>query len=232
MKANLTELVFILDRSGSMGGMENDTIGGFNSMLEKQQAEPGECRITTVLFDNQYEILHDRIDIKAVSAITNKEYFVRGQTALLDAIGKTINKIGGVQKNTAEEYRAEKVLLVITTDGLENASREFDYDTIKSMVEHQKSKYSWEFIFLGANIDAVDVANRFGVAHNRAQRFHNDSEGIALNYDVLSRTVSTFRQLEAGMPIADIWSSEIQADYAKRGSKLITWDLHKDGRFC
>jgi len=220
MNANLTELVFILDRSGSMGGLESDTIGGFNSMLAKQQDETGECRITTVLFDDRYEVLHDRIDIKAVSAITNKEYFVRGQTALLDAIGKTINKIGGVQKNTAEEYRAAKVLFVITTDGLENASREFDYDTIKSMVEHQKSKYSWEFIFLGANIDAVDVANRFGVARNRAQNFHNDSEGIELNYNVLSRTVSAFRESEVGVPLAENWCAEIQADYAKRGSKL------------
>ena len=220
MNANLTELVFILDRSGSMGGLESDTIGGFNSMLAKQQDETGECRITTVLFDDRYEVLHDRIDIKAVSAITNTEYFVRGQTALLDAIGKTINKIGGVQKNTAEEYRAAKVLFVITTDGLENASREFDYDTIKSMVEHQKSKYSWEFIFLGANIDAVDVANRFGVARNRAQNFHNDSEGIELNYNVLSRTVSAFRESEVGVPLAENWCAEIQADYAKRGSKL------------
>ena len=178
MNTNMTELVFILDRSGSMGGMEGDTIGGFNAMLTKQQAEPGECRITTVLFDNQYEILHDRIDIKAVSPITDKEYFVRGNTALLDAVGRTINKIGGAQKNTAEDYRAEKVLFVITTDGLENASREFNYDKVKSMIEHQKSKYGWEFIFLGANIDAVEVANRFGVTRNRAQNFHNDSEGI------------------------------------------------------
>ncbi len=182
MKTNLTELVFILDRSGSMSGMESDTIGGFNSMLQKQQAEPGECRITTVLFDGQYEVLHDRIDIQAVSPITEREYFVRGNTALLDAIGRTINKIGGVQKNTAEEYRAEKVLFVITTDGMENASSEFDYAKIKSMIERQKSRHNWEFIFLGANIDAVEVAGRFGVPPSRAQNFHNDSEGVALNY--------------------------------------------------
>ena len=219
MKTNLTELVFILDRSGSMGGLESDTIGGFNSMLAKQQAEPGECRITTVLFDNEYEVLHDRIEIKAVSPITEREYYVRGQTALLDAVGRTINKIGGVQKNTAEEYRAEKVLFVITTDGMENASREFSYDKIKSMIEHQKSKYSWEFIFLGANIDAVDVANRFGVASNRAQSFHNDSEGIRLNYEMLSRTASEFRRAEKCAPLADNWSAEIEADYKKRGGK-------------
>ena len=219
MKTNLTELVFILDRSGSMGGLESDTIGGFNSMLQSQQAESGECRITTVLFDNEYEVLHDRIDIKAVSAITEKEYFVRGSTALLDAIGKTINKIGGVQKNTAAEYRAGKVLFVITTDGLENASREFSYDTIKCMIEQKKSLCCWEFIFLGANIDAVEVAKRFGIAKNRAQNFHNDREGVELNYRVLNQTVSLYRASEDGAPIADNWSAEIQADYKKRGSK-------------
>ena len=219
MKTNLTELVFILDRSGSMGGMESDTIGGFNSMLTKQQAEPGECRITTVLFDNQYEVLHDRIDIKAVSPITDKEYYVRGNTALLDAVGRTINKIGGVQKNTAEDYRADKVLFVITTDGMENASREFDYNKIKSMIERQKNKYGWEFIFLGANIDAVEVANRFGVARNRAQNFHNDGEGIALNYAVVSETVASFRAAPAGAKLDDDWSADIQADYKKRGGK-------------
>ena len=216
MKTNLTELVFILDRSGSMSGLESDTIGGFNSMLGKQQAEPGECRITTILFDNEYEVLHDRIDIRAVNPITEKEYFVRGNTALLDAIGRTINKIAGVQKNTAEEYRAEKVLFVITTDGMENASREFDYSKIKAMIEHRKSKYNWEFIFLGANIDAVEVANRFGVPRNRAQRFHNDSEGIALNYDVVGETVSMFRKAPAHTAIDDNWSAEIEADYNNR----------------
>jgi uncharacterized protein YegL len=219
MKTNLTELVFILDRSGSMGGLESDTIGGFNSMLQKQQAEPGECRITTVLFDNHYEVLHDRIDIKAVSPITDKEYFVRGNTALLDAVGRTINKIGGVQKNTAEDYRAEKVLFVITTDGMENASREFDYGKIKSMIERQKSKYGWDFIFLGANIDAVEVADRFGVARSRAQNFHNDSEGIALNYAVVSETVASFRAAPSGASLDDDWSAEIQKDYKKRGGK-------------
>ena len=219
MKTNLTELVFILDRSGSMGGLESDTIGGFNSMLAKQQAEPGECRITTVLFDNAYEVLQDRIDIKAVSAITEREYFVRGQTALLDAVGTTINKIGGVQKNTAEDYRADKVMFVITTDGMENASREYNYEKIKSMIERQKSKYNWEFVFLGANIDAVDVADRFGVARNRAQNFHNDGAGIALNYSVLSETVAAFRAAPSGAKLDDGWSAEIQADYKKRGGK-------------
>ena len=220
MTNNQTELVFILDRSGSMGGLESDTIGGFNSMLAKQQEEPGDCRITTVLFDNRYEVLHDRIDLKAVSPITDKEYYVRGNTALLDAVGRTIGKIGGVQKNTTEEYRADKVLFVITTDGMENASREFSYDKIKSMIEHQKSKYGWEFIFLGANIDAVDVADRFGIAGNRTQNFHNDRAGIELNYNVLSETVSCYRAAPLGATFSDSWGDKIKSDYKKRkGSK-------------
>jgi uncharacterized protein YegL len=219
MKTNLTELVFILDRSGSMGGLEGDTIGGFNSLLQKQKTEPGECRLTTILFDHHYEVLHDRINIQAVSPITEREYFVRGNTALLDAIGKTINKIGTVQKNTAEEYRAGKVLFVITTDGMENASREFTYGKIKSMIERQKSKYHWEFLFLGANIDAVEVAEQFGVARNRAQSFHNDSDGIALNYSVVSETVASFRAAPACAPLRDDWSAEIESDYKRRGGK-------------
>ena len=219
MNENLTELVFILDRSGSMSGMENDTIGGFNSMLAKQQAEPGECRITTVLFDNLYEVLHDRIDIKAVSPITAREYYVRGQTALLDAVGTTINKIGAVQKNTSDEYRAAKVLFVITTDGLENASREFGYAKIKAMIERQKTEHGWEFIFLGANIDAPEAAARIGVAKNRAQSFHNDSAGVALNYSVISEAVSTYRGASVGAALADDWSDSIRADYEGRKAK-------------
>ncbi len=212
----ITELVFILDRSGSMSGLEQDTIGGYNAMLEKQKAIEGEARITTVLFDNNYELLHDRIDIRAVSQITEKEYYVGGSTALLDAIGRTINKIGNAQKHTAEDYRAEKVLFVITTDGMENASREYDYNKIKSMVERQKSKYGWEFIFLGANIDAVDVAGRFGIAPDRAQNYHSDSEGTRLNYDVTAQAIVSFR--ESGV-VAENWAEEIQADYARRGGK-------------
>lgn len=219
MKTNLTELIFILDRSGSMSGLESDTIGGFNSMLAKQQAEPGECRITTVVFDHEYEVLHDRIDVRAISPLSGRDYFVRGNTALLDAIGRTIKKIDGVQKNTAENYRADKVLFVITTDGMENASREFSYEKIKSMIEVQKGEYNWEFIFLGANIDAVEVADRFGIAKNRAQNFHNDSEGIKLNYSVLSEAITSFRSAPAAVPIADNWNDEIEKDYDKRGGK-------------
>jgi len=217
MKANAIELelVFILDRSGSMGGLESDTIGGFNSMLTKQQTEPGECRITTVLFDNKYEVLHDRINIKAASQITEKEYFARGSTALLDAIGKTINKIDNVQKSTSEDYRAKKVLFVITTDGMENASCEFSYSKIKSLIEQQESEHGWEFLFLGANIDAVDVANRFGIAKSHAQNYHNDSAGVQLNYDVLSKAIKS----KMRNPRVHInWNAEIEADYTQRKS--------------
>ena len=220
MKTNLTELVFILDRSGSMAGLESDTIGGFNSMLAKQQKESGDCRITTVLFDNEYEVLHDRIDLKAVSPVTEREYYVRGTTALLDAIGKTINKISAVQKNTDKEYRAKKVLFVIITDGMENASREYSYKKIKSLVERQKSKHKWEFVFLGANIDAIEVASHFGIAKNRAQNFHNDSQGVALNFEVLSEATTAFRYASKANPcLAENWSGEIQKDYKQRGGQ-------------
>jgi len=216
MKKNLTELVFILDKSGSMSGLEQDTIGGYNAMLEKQKALDGEALITTVLFDNNYELLHDRIDLRAVSPITEKEYYVGGTTALLDAIGRTINKIGNAQKQTSEEYRADKVLFVITTDGMENASREYDYNKIKGMVERQKNKYGWEFIFLGANIDAVDVAGRFGIAPDRAQNYHGDSEGTSLNFKVTAQAIASYR--ESGI-LADNWGDEIKEDFLRRGGK-------------
>jgi uncharacterized protein YegL len=216
MKKGLTELVFILDKSGSMSGLETDTIGGYNSMLAKQQAVEGECRITTVLFDNNYELLHDRIDIRAVSPISEKEYQIGGSTALLDAIGRTIHKIGNAQKHTANEYRAEKVMLVIITDGEENSSREYSAKRIKQMIERQKSRYEWEFIFLGANIDAVETAGRFGISADRAQNYHADSEGVELNFLVISEAVTTFREC-ASMP--DGWNDEIQKDYKRRGGK-------------
>jgi uncharacterized protein YegL len=219
MKKGLTELVFILDRSGSMSGLESDTIGGFNAMLTKQQAEPGDCRITTVLFDGEYEILHDRLDLKAVSPITEREYFVRGNTALLDAVGKTINKIGNAQKVSKPEYRADKVLFVITTDGMENASREYTYAKVKSQIERQKTKYGWEFIFLGANIDAAEVADSFGIDRSRAQNFHNDGEGVELNYRVVSETVAQFRAAPVGSSLSDDWNKDIEADFQRRGGK-------------
>ena len=216
MKKGLTELVFVLDKSGSMSGLEKDTIGGFNSMLAKQKEVDGECLITTVLFDNGYELLHDRIDIRAVSPITEKEYSVGGSTALLDAIGRTINKIGNAQHHTADEFRAENVMFVIITDGEENSSREYSSDKVKAQIQRQKEKYGWEFVFLGANIDAVGTASRFGIAPDRAQNYHADGEGTALNFRVMSETVATFRACSA-MPTG--WSDEIQKDYRRRGGR-------------
>ncbi|MBP2642001.1 MAG: hypothetical protein H6Q66_2952 [Firmicutes bacterium] len=216
MKKDLTELVFILDRSGSMSGLESDTIGGYNAILEKQKKEPGEAVITTALFDDSYELLHDRINLRGIAPITDKEYYVRGSTALLDAVGKTINKIGNAQKHTAEEERAEHVLFVITTDGMENASREFNYEKVRRMIEHQKNKYGWEFLFLGANIDAVAAAESFGINRDRATNYNADSEGTLLNYEVISETVSCLR---ASRPISDNWKDRIDEDFKKRGGK-------------
>lgn len=214
MNENLTELVFILDRSGSMSGLERDTIGGFNSMLEKQKKESGEAFVTTVLFDDKYKLLHDRNDIKRVNAITEKEYYVRGSTALLDAIGITINNIGIALSDTNEEERPGKVLFVIITDGMENSSREFSYEKIKEMVEHQKSKYAWDFIFLGANIDAIMTAGSFGISADRAANFVSDSSGTQLNYRVVSEAVSSIRK---GRNVDASWKKEIEKDYKRRG---------------
>ncbi|MGI6733027.1 MAG: vWA domain-containing protein [Anaerovoracaceae bacterium] len=216
MKKGLTELVFILDKSGSMSGLEADTIGGFNSMLAKQQAVEGECNITTVLFDNNYELLHDRIDIRAVSPITEKEYQVGGTTALLDAIGMTIHKIGNAQKHTAEDYRAEKVMFVIITDGEENSSRKYSVEKVKAQIERQKTKYGWEFIFLGANIDAVETAGRFGIASDRAVDYIADREGTELNFKVMANTVATFRK--SGI-VDEACLEEIRKDVMRRGGR-------------
>lgn len=217
MKANLTELAFILDRSGSMSGLEDDTIGGYNAMLKKQQKEPGEAVVTTVLFDDQYDLLHDRINIKCVRPITDKEYFVRGSTALLDAIGETIHKIGNAQMNTSENLQADKVLFIITTDGMENASHEYTYEKIKALVERQKEKFGWEFIFLGANIDAVATAAKFGIHADRAANYHADGEGTELNYMAVSEAVSNFRSKNA---ISADWKANVEADYKRRGGKV------------
>lgn len=215
MKTNRTELVFILDRSGSMSGLEADTIGGFNSMLAKQKQEAGEAVVTTVLFDDRYELLHDRIDIRSVAPITDRQYFVRGSTALLDAIGRTIHKIVNVQRHTAPEYRADKVLFVITTDGYENASREYGPEQIKALVEREQKEFGWEFLFLGANIDAIAAAKQFGIGADRAVNFHADSEGTRLNYEVVSEAVSCLRTCAAVPPD---WKAPIEQDFRSRKS--------------
>lgn len=213
MKDNLTELVFILDRSGSMGGLESDTIGGYNSLLNKQKKVEGECVITTVLFDDRYELLHDRINLNGVAPITDKEYFTRGSTALLDAIGTTIKKIENAQKHTAEQERASKVMFVITTDGYENASKEYTYQKIKQMIERQKKAHDWEFIFLGANIDAVETAAQFGIDANRSANYHADSQGTQLNYEVVSNAVMNFRTCAK---VSEDWKDSIDEDFEKR----------------
>lgn len=213
MKRGLTELVFILDRSGSMSGLESDTIGGYNAMLRKQAEAEGEVVLTTVLFDDAFELLHDRINLKAIMPMTDRDYFVRGSTALLDAVGKSIQKIVNVQKGTLEDERPEKTIFVITTDGLENASREYSYEKIRTLIEHQREKEGWEFIFLGANIDAVSEAKRFGIDKSRAAQFHNDQEGVELNYAVVSEAVMELRTKNM---ISDHWKEKIEDHYNKR----------------
>ena len=212
----MTELVFILDRSGSMSGLEKDTIGGFNSMIEKQRREPGEAYVSTVLFDNRSEVIHDRIRLEQVPRMTDKEYFVRGCTALLDAVGGAIHHIGNVHKYARPEDRPEKTLFVITTDGMENASRYYDYDKVRKMIERQKEKYGWEFLFLGANIDAAAEAKRFGISEDRTANYNCDSEGTELNFDVIAEAVCSVR---SGAGIKRNWKSRIDEDYQKRGKK-------------
>ena len=213
MKKNLTELVFILDRSGSMSGLEQDTIGGYNSLLKKQKDEPGEAIVTTVLFDDQYELLHDRINLKGISPISDKEYFVRGSTALLDAIGRTIDKIGNAQKHTAEEERAENVMFVITTDGMENASREYRYDKVKAMIEERTEKHNWDFIFIGANIDAIGTASKFGITPDKAVNYYADPKGTAIMYASIGKAVEEKRR--EGV-VGSKWKEDIEQDYKKQ----------------
>ena len=221
MGKGLTELVFILDRSGSMSGLEADTIGGFNSLIAKQKKEEGTALISTVLFDDQTEILYDRISLDRIEPMNDRQYYVRGCTALLDALGGAIHHIGNVHKYAREEDRPEKTIFIITTDGMENSSHRYTYDKVKKMVERQRDRYGWEFLFLGANIDAIEVAGRFGVQANRAVNYECDSEGTQLNYEVLSKAVSRVRTCAA--PTAAMafdecgdWAEEIRADYSKR----------------
>ena len=213
MEKQLTEIVFILDRSGSMSGLEADTIGGYNAMLEKQKDAPGQALISTVLFDDSIEVLHDRLDIKGLASITDKEYYVRGTTALLDAVGGAIHHIGNIHKYARDEDRPENTVIVITTDGMENASYRYNYDSVKKMIERQKEKYGWEFIFLGANIDAVEVAGRFGIGADRASNYHADGQGTQLNYNVVGEAVFSLRQ---GNGIKADWKDSIDKDYKER----------------
>lgn len=194
MRKGLTEVVFILDRSGSMSGLEADTIGGFNSMISKQKKEDGEAIVSTVLFDDQQEVVYDRQPVKMVEPMTDRQYYVRGCTALLDAIGGAIHHIGNVHKYAREEDRPEKTMFIISTDGMENASRFYTYDRVKYMVERQKEKYGWEFLFLGANIDAISVAARFGINADRAINYECDQVGTSLNYQVMSETITAVRR--------------------------------------
>ena len=210
----MTELVFILDRSGSMSGLERDTVGGFNSMLEKQKKEDGKAVVSTVLFDHESVVIHDRLPLDQVPRMTEEEYFTRGCTALLDAVGGAIHHIGNVHKYAREEDRPEKTLFVITTDGMENASRKYSYDRLKTMIERQKEKYGWEFIFLGANIDAAREAARFGIGADRAANYNADSVGTAVIYEAVSEAVCSVR---ASKPMSDAWRRKVDEDYKKRG---------------
>lgn len=215
IKNNITEIVFILDRSGSMSGLEKDTIGGFNSLIEKQKKEEGNAYISTVLFDNDSEVLHDRVPLDKIQPMTDKEYFVRGCTALLDAVGGAIHHIGNVHRYARPEDVPGKTLFIITTDGMENASRRYTADKVKAMISRQKEKYGWEFLFLGANIDAVSTASKFGIERDMAVDYNCDKEGTALNYEVLSDTISQVRCCSA--PISKSWKKRIEEDYKKRG---------------
>lgn len=213
MRKNLTELVFILDRSGSMGGLEKDTIGGFNAMIEKQKQAHGEAYVSTVLFDHESVVLHDRVDLRKVEPMTSNQYQVRGSTALLDAIGDAIHHIGQVHKYAREEDRPARTLFVITTDGMENASRKYTVQQVKQKIERQKNKYGWEFLFLGANIDAIKTAAAFGIASNRAVNYRGDQLGTRLNYEALSDAVTSFRGQSV---IPEDWSERIEEDYHTR----------------
>ena len=210
----MTELVFILDRSGSMCGLEQDTIGGFNSMLKKQSSEPGDAFVSTVLFDDRAEVIHDRIPIADVPMLTEKDYCVRGCTALLDAVGAAIRHIGNIHKYARKEDVPEKTLFIITTDGMENASCRYSYAEVSRLIKNQKEKYGWEFLFLGANIDAVKEAARFGIDESRTANYHCDEYGTELNYAVLSETISMVRKGKESLP-AD-WKKKIDEDYQKR----------------
>ena len=213
MKKGLTELVFILDRSGSMSGLENDTIGGFNSMIKKQKKEQGRAVVSTVLFDDVVEVIHNRTDINKVAPMTNRQYYARGYTALNDAVGDAIRHIGRVHKYSEPDKVPEHTLFIITTDGMENASRKYTCEDIRKMIHRQKNKYGWEFIFLGANIDAIETADSFGISKDRAVNYHSDHNGTLLNYEVLEETICSVRR---NVPLSSNWKKRIEEDYNRR----------------
>lgn len=210
---NITELVFILDRSGSMSGLESDTIGGFNAMITKQKKEDGEAYVSTILFDNVSEVLYDRVPLKEIPKMTAKDYTVRGCTALIDAIGGAIKHIRNIHKYVRPEDVPAHTMFIITTDGQENASHRFSSDEVKKMIEHQKAEYGWEFLFIGANIDAVETAAKFGIDRNRAVNYTADSEGTQLLYETLSAPICAMR---ADKKISDDWGLSIEEDHKNR----------------
>lgn len=216
MKNNITELVFILDRSGSMGGLESDTVGGFNSMIEKQKKQDGECYVSTVLFDDVSEVLYDRVKLSDIPMMTDKDYTVRGCTALIDAIGSAIHHIGNIHKYARPEDVPEHTMFVITTDGQENASHRYTSEQVKKMIERQKEKYGWEFLFIGANIDAVETAARYGIDKDRAVNYNADGQGTHILYESVSEAVCNVRSCK---PLQSDWSEEINADYQRRSNK-------------
>lgn len=213
MKKNLTEMVFILDKSGSMAGLEADTIGGFNSLIERQKKAEGEALVSTVLFSNSSKVIHDRVELAKIEPLTDRQYYVGGGTALIDAIGGAVHHIGNVHKYARDEDRPEHTIFVITTDGMENASRYYSSGQVKAMVRRQQEKYGWEFLFLGANIDAAETASHFGIGADRAVTFHNDSRGQALNYVEVSEAV---RKVRMCAPLGADWKEKIEADFTSR----------------
>ena len=213
IKNNITELVFILDRSGSMSGLESDTIGGFNAMIEKQKKEDGICYVSTVLFDDESEVIHDRVPLETVRKMTDKDYFVGGCTALLDALGNAITHISNIHKYARPEDVPENTLFIITTDGMENASHRYRASDIKKMIERQKEKYGWEFLFIGANIDALETASRYGISPECAVDYRCDQEGTRVVYEAVSDAVKNIR---ANAPIGSNWKKKIEVDYKKR----------------
>ncbi len=213
---NITELVFILDRSGSMSGLEADTIGGFNAMIEKQRKEEGECFVSTVLFDNDSEVLHDRVRLSKIKPMTDKDYTVRGCTALIDAIGGAIHHIGNVHKYARPEDVPAHTMFIITTDGMENASKKYTSERVKGMIERQKERDGWEFLFIGANIDAVETAARYGIDRDRAVNYNADKEGTRVLYESVSRAVCNVR---SSAPLSADWSADIDDDYKNRGKR-------------